>query len=126
MLCDIHAIFLPSGITKYGGGDSVSEKKLDKRDGTWAYEKYILGWIFNGKDYTLRLLADKIKNPRTASQHQEVHDENTSKNTEESLQTDFITHLLASQDGQGSFHFYMLRWRSPASVCESHSTSHNV
>ena len=36
------------------------EKNLYKGGVTWAYEKEILGWIFNFHDYILRLPADKI------------------------------------------------------------------
>ena len=59
MLYGIHAIFLPYEVTQHGGGDSVSEKNLNKGYGTWAHKKKILGWIFNGKNHTLRLPAEK-------------------------------------------------------------------
>ena len=61
MVHGVHAIFPPSEITQHGGGVSVSENKLYKGDETWEYEKEIIGWIFNGQYYTLRLTADKIK-----------------------------------------------------------------
>ena len=71
MLHDIHANPPPSEVTQHGGGDSVSENNLNKGDGTWAHEKEILGCIFNGQDYIMRLPAGgESKNPRTASEHQ--------------------------------------------------------
>ena len=36
------------------------EKKLEEGDLTCAYDKEILGCIFNGRYYTQRLSADKI------------------------------------------------------------------
>ena len=39
MLYGIHAIYPPSEVTQHGGSDLVSEKKLIKGDGTWAYKK---------------------------------------------------------------------------------------
>ena len=59
MLHGIHSIFPPPSETKHNGGDPISEKKLDKGDGTWSYEKEILGWIFNGKDFTIQLPTEK-------------------------------------------------------------------
>ena len=39
MLYGIHAIYPPYEVTQHGGSDLVSEKKLIKGDGTWAYKK---------------------------------------------------------------------------------------
>ena len=39
MLHGIYAIYLPSEVTRHRGGDSVSEKKLNKGDLTWVHEK---------------------------------------------------------------------------------------
>jgi hypothetical protein len=61
MLHGIHSIFPPPEITKHTGEDPVSEKKIAKGEGVWAMEKEILGWIFNGQDYTIRLPSQKIK-----------------------------------------------------------------
>ena len=49
----------PYEVTQHGGGDSVYEKNLNKGDGTWAHEKEIIVWIFNGQDHTLRLPEEK-------------------------------------------------------------------
>ena len=59
MLHGIHAIFPPPSITKHCGGDPVSEKKLAKGEGTWAYQKEILGWMFDGEQYTIQLPVQK-------------------------------------------------------------------
>ena len=55
MINGIHSIFPPPEITKHTGGDPVSEKKLEKGEGTWSHTKEILGWDFNGKDFTIQL-----------------------------------------------------------------------
>ena len=59
ILHGIHSVFPPTNITKHTGGDPISEKKMDQGDGTWMYTKEILGWIFNGKDFTIQLPSDK-------------------------------------------------------------------
>ena len=59
MINGIHSIFPPPEITTHPGGDPVSEKKLDKGEGTWAFTKEILGWDINGKDFTLQLPPKK-------------------------------------------------------------------
>ena len=59
MLHGIHAIFPPPSVTKHCGGDPVSEKKLEKGDGTWSFQKEILGWLFDGEAYTIQLPPEK-------------------------------------------------------------------
>jgi hypothetical protein len=61
MIHGIHSIFPPPEITKHTGEDPISEKKIAKGEGVWAVEKEILGWIFDGKNYTIRLPSQKIK-----------------------------------------------------------------
>ena len=61
ILHGIHSIFPPTSITQHTGGDPISEKKMDQQDGTWMYEKEILGWLINGKEYTIYLPPDKSK-----------------------------------------------------------------
>ena len=85
MLHGIHAISPPSEVTQHRGGDSVSERKINKGDGTWAHEKEILVWIFNGQDYTLRLLAGKkteksSKSFRTSGGSQQKHQGKSQRN----------------------------------------------
>lgn len=59
MLHGIHSIFPPPDVTGHDGEDSIAEKKIDKGEGIWAQEKEILGWIFNGKEYTIQLPPTK-------------------------------------------------------------------
>jgi hypothetical protein len=59
MINGIHSIFPPPEITKHPGGDPVSEKKLEKGEGTWAFTKEILGWEINGKNFTIQLPPKK-------------------------------------------------------------------
>ena len=78
MLHGIHAFSPLSEVTQHGGGDSVSDKK-DKQRGrnTVAQEintRLDLQWP---GIHTVSTSGKKSKNPRTASEHQEVHDENT-------------------------------------------------
>ena len=59
MLHGIHSIFPPPQVTKHCGADPISEKKLEKGEGTWSHQKEILGWNFDGKAFTIQLPADK-------------------------------------------------------------------
>ena len=61
ILHGIHSVFPAPTITGHEGGDPVSIKKLQKEEGRWEFEKEILGWVFNGKDYTLYLPHEKSK-----------------------------------------------------------------
>ena len=61
MLHAIHAIFPPPDVTGHEGEDSVSIKKIDNGDGRWNYIKEILGWIINGRDYTITLPPDRLE-----------------------------------------------------------------
>ena len=62
MLHGIHSIFPPNEVTNHPGGDSIAEKKIDKGEGKWEYIKEILGWNFDGKNYTIQLPPDKCDN----------------------------------------------------------------
>ena len=55
MLHGIHSIFPPPEITNHSGGDSISEKKIKKGEGTWESQKEILGWIFDGNEFSIQL-----------------------------------------------------------------------
>jgi hypothetical protein len=59
MINGIHSIFPPPEVTNHPGGDPVSEKKLDKGEGVWNFDKEILGWNFNGKHFTIQLPPQK-------------------------------------------------------------------
>ena len=57
----IHSIFPPPSVTNHNGFDPISEGKLDKGEGTWCYEKEILGWIINGEHGTITLPGKKCR-----------------------------------------------------------------
>ena len=59
MLHGIHSIFPPPSITKHTGEDPISIKKLSGGEGVFAFQKEILGWVFDGKNYTLFLTPTK-------------------------------------------------------------------
>ena len=59
MLHGIHSIFPPPSVTGHNGGDPISEKKLVKKDGLWLYQKEILGWLIDGKNFTIKLPYEK-------------------------------------------------------------------
>ena len=60
MLVGIHSIFPPPTITGHSGEDPISNKKLLQHEGLFEQEKEILGWIINGKNYSIRLPLAKI------------------------------------------------------------------
>jgi hypothetical protein len=59
MLHGVHSVFPPVEMTQHPGGDSIAENKIDKGDGKWEFKKEILGWIFDGINYTMQLPAEK-------------------------------------------------------------------
>ena len=59
ILHGIHAIFPPPTVTGHKGEDPISIKTLQQLEGMFATEKEILGWVFNGKDFTIALPTDK-------------------------------------------------------------------
>ena len=61
MLHGVHSVFPPPEITHHSGADPISEKKLGQGDGTWATRKEILGWNFDGIEYTIQLPVKKCK-----------------------------------------------------------------
>ena len=61
MLHGVHSIFPPAEVTTHGGGDSIAEKKLAKGEGRWETTKEILGWIVDGRAFTIQLPPDKIQ-----------------------------------------------------------------
>ena len=64
MLHGIHSIFPPPTVTHHNGHDPVSEKKLDKGEGSWETTKEILGWNFDGRAGTIQLPLDKCQKIR--------------------------------------------------------------
>ena len=65
MLHGIHSIFPPPKITGHNGFDPISESKLHKGDGIWSTKKEILGWLFDGSEFTLTLPASKCQKIRS-------------------------------------------------------------
>ena len=61
MLHGAYAVFPPDEITEHPGGDSITEKKIDKGEGKWEYQKEIFGWLFDGEKFTIQLPPDKCK-----------------------------------------------------------------
>ena len=59
MLHGIYCIFPPPSVSGHSGEDPIALKKLLAQEGLWRYKKEILGWLFNGKNYTLQLPTDK-------------------------------------------------------------------
>ncbi len=61
ILHGIHSIFPPPEVSGHNGEDPVTYKKLLNGEGFWSYEKEILGWLFNGQDFTIQLPPDKLE-----------------------------------------------------------------
>jgi hypothetical protein len=61
ILHGIHSIFPPPSISKHCGSDPILEKKMKQGDGQWKYQKEVLGWILDGKAFTIFLPPDKSK-----------------------------------------------------------------
>ena len=59
MLHGIHSMFPPPILTGHCGADPVSGKKLEKKEGEWDFTKEILGWIFDGENFTIQLPPEK-------------------------------------------------------------------
>jgi hypothetical protein len=59
VLHGVHSLFPPPAISKHSGEDPVSIKKLSGGEGVFAYNKEILGWIFDGNNYTIYLPPSK-------------------------------------------------------------------
>jgi hypothetical protein len=55
----VHSIFPPPHISKHSGEDPVSIKKLSSGEGVFSFTKEILGWMFNGINYTIYLPPPK-------------------------------------------------------------------
>ena len=59
MLHGIHSIFPPPKISGHNGEDPISQKKLNEGEGMFDYNKEILGWEINGKNFTIQLTTQK-------------------------------------------------------------------
>ena len=65
MLHGIHTVFPPTDVSGHNGQDPISEKKLQQEEGRWCTKKEILGWIIDGRNYTIQLppaICQKICN----------------------------------------------------------------
>jgi hypothetical protein len=60
MLHGIHSIFPPPDVTGHAGEDPIAQKKMKEGEGLWQDCKEILGWLFDGKAYTISLPEKKI------------------------------------------------------------------
>ena len=69
VLHGIHCLFPPTNISNHCGGDPISEKKMEKGDGTWHFQKEILGWIFDGKAFTIYLPPTKAEKIQAILKH---------------------------------------------------------
>ena len=59
MLHGIHSIFPPPSVTKHQGDNPISIKKLIQQEGMFDPNKEILGWMFNGNNFTIALSIEK-------------------------------------------------------------------
>ena len=59
MLHGIHSVFPPPEVTGHKGGDSVSVKKIKNGEGHWEFTKEFLGWLIDGKKFTITLPDSK-------------------------------------------------------------------
>ena len=64
ILHGVNSIFPSTDISKHSGEDPISQKKMLDGDGMWAHEKEVLGWIFNGLEYTIYLPPKKTEKLR--------------------------------------------------------------
>ncbi len=65
ILHGIHSIFPPTAVSGHNGEDPVSFGKLLKGEGFWDFKKEILGWDFDGQQYTIQLPPDKVDKLQT-------------------------------------------------------------
>ena len=59
ILHGVNSIFPDTDTSNHTGEDPISQKKMLEGDGLWAHEKEVLGWIFNGLDFTIFLPPQK-------------------------------------------------------------------
>jgi hypothetical protein len=60
ILHGIHLVFPPPSITGHEGEDPVSLKKLRQGDGMWETRKELLGWVFDGARWCIKLPPNKV------------------------------------------------------------------
>ena len=55
ILHGVHSVFPPPAVSGHSGEDPIAKKKMLQGDGRWDYRKEILGWVFDGRTFTLEL-----------------------------------------------------------------------
>lgn len=72
MLHGIHSIFPPPEVTGHAGEDPIAQKKMLEGEGLWQDCKEILGWIFDGKAYTMiAAIIGEINKMKKISKHKQ-------------------------------------------------------
>ena len=69
LLHGIHSIFPPPGVSGHNGEEPISIKKLQELEGMFQNKKEVLGWMFNGKDFTIYLPDKKVQKILENLQH---------------------------------------------------------
>ena len=59
ILHGVHLLFPPPEITGHNDKDSIVYQKLVSGDRVWDVKKEILGWDFDGENYTIKLPVKK-------------------------------------------------------------------
>ena len=59
MLFGIHCVFPPPSVTGHEGEDPIALKKLLQWEGMFQPIKEVLGWEFNGQNFTISLPSNK-------------------------------------------------------------------
>ena len=59
MLHGINSIFPPTKVTGHCGEEPISKKKLEEDEGMFDTRKEILGWMFDGQQFTMELTDKK-------------------------------------------------------------------
>ena len=54
-------MFPPQEFSGYQGKEPTPKKKMEKWEGTRETTKYILGWLVDGKNFTLQLMREKCE-----------------------------------------------------------------
>ena len=61
MLHGNHSILPQQEVAGNQGEDPISQNKLKQKEGVWHTNNYILGWIFDGSNYTIQIVPDKCQ-----------------------------------------------------------------
>jgi hypothetical protein len=69
MIHGVHSVFPPPDVSGHNGHDPISQPKLLKGEGLWEYKKEVLGWVLDGKNFTLQLPPQKCEKIRKLIKH---------------------------------------------------------